>query len=367
MIYSLIKRAVFLIALICIPLVHSGCSSQATPTLLEVPTPISLKFISPDRLKIDFGTIEFSQQKSIIVQKFVGDGPFGEVVAAGPETVDIVEGTGIDFLKGIEQLEVDINPNITTFEADFEFNEASDLLSGSHNIKILFDPLDFDNDGALEPCSGNTAALPVCAFIWLDNERLAAWIIEGYAFDDDPATPENEDTIGKGRFKVFREEGTGSTAFTVFYEQTSESEKTIEHFLTAQITLNEKEMEAESHIKIAESLLDSSILKRIDANLTLSVPADDFTVNSQYLGQFLEGTDLWSGSFDGEFLTSGGTEPVQFVNQCVRISTGELADDPNACDDRGISVGDDPFIRAFLPSDVSVPNEFQATPPSPPF
>jgi hypothetical protein len=382
MIYSLLKRAVLLIVLVCIPLVHSTCSSQSTPTLLEVPVPVTLKFISPDRLKINFGTIERAAAGSVSVQKVVGEGEFSEAVAFGPETLELVESTGMDFLRGIEEVEIDVDPTITFFEDDIEFSDASDLLSGLHNVKILFGPFDFDNDGVLEPCLNDITQPPVCAFIWLDNEQLAAWVIEEYSFDDDPTTTENEETIGKGKFKVFAEsvtaqdpQGTvpdrevGSTAFTVFYEQDSEDEKTVEHFLKADIASGPffsggsqedgNPFNVESHIKIAESLLNSSALKRIDAVTKLEVPAESFVIEAQYLGQFLEGVDLWSGSFDGEFFTSEGTEPVQFANQCVRISTGELSEDPNACADRGFSVGDDPFIRAFLPSDVAVPNDFQ--------
>ena len=83
----------------------------------------------------------------------------------------------------------------------------------------------------------------------------------------------------------------------------------------------------------------------------------------QYIGQFLEDADYWSGSFFRSFEFVALTEPPPMVseqNMCGLISTG-LAVDIGLCQDVNgvdISVGQDPFIRFLEDADVAIPPDF---------
>jgi hypothetical protein len=371
-----IKYTCILIALAVIPFLSASCTGKAGPPgpIAETPIPIVLKFVEPEDLKIDVEAIGGGQDVTASASKVAVGEDISHIIENGPELVDEVEMYGIDFLDGIGEIEVPIGTDVTTFQRVVTFSEASIVLEGEREVKIDFSPFDFDNDGSLEPCSGHTATLPICARVWLDDLRFVAWIFESYPFPDDPNTAANEKDIGSGRFKAFlravSQDKVQRAAFTVNYEQAGVDEKTIDHFLD--VTLKSEKapffnipaetpvhVDVENHTEVSQSPLSESLLKRINTSRHLTVRdletmeiVEDGEFGLQYLGQFLEGEDFWSGSIADLI---GGAE--EFTDACARISTG-LVVEQSFCDDLDIRVLDAPFVRPFEDSDVAVPDGF---------
>ncbi len=348
-----------------IVIAHCGAAGPPAPPV-ETPSPVVLKFVEPDALKIDLTAVSASATPDI--SKFVDPaGEFADEIVYGYASTegfyDNVLGAG---LAGISKMEIPVDVATTTFEATVDFGRrlgfTGDVLEGVHDVKIDFADFDWDNDGANEGCSGHTDGLPICARIWVEQdgvfERYAAWILESYP--DDTLGP------GSGRFKIY---------FTVMPENVRNLIRVDYDFDDPLAVFTEFSNQGlfgddtglAGHGLISSTGDPATALKRIDYSITADTDGPggptlwEFEFN--YLAQFREGYDFWSGSIvDGAQYSL-----TDLDNQCARISTadgvaeGECAD-VGGLDIRVGTVASDPFIAPMDPADVAIPDDFPELP-----
>lgn len=331
-------------------LLYASCSSPAAPPAApaEIPFPVALKFVEPEDLSVDVSTL----------QPAVGVGEFQNEIISGAEGMELVEIFLGSSLNNIGQIEVPTDELVTTFEATMTFisdgNYIEEYLLGTREVRIDFGDFDFDGDGVSEGCSGHTAALPVCARMWIDGQRYLAWVFDSYPYAAGAALP------GSGRFKIYGTQSGGyDITFAINYAREEPEDLMTELFLRGDLAggVLTRPRLIESHTEVSQIGPADGALKRINSSGTIDMTNTGGPVAySRYLGQFIEGQDFWSGSIDDNFALQ-----TNFTNQCAQLSLGEVADVSN-CDALGISVGDTPFVRFLEDTDLLIPPDFPAGP-----
>ncbi len=388
---------------------------------VEAPVPVSLKFIEYQEMKVDLSSIGGSKALlQMALSKVVGDNVSG-IIVSGPTLISTLEQKFfIPSINSLSELEVPTYVpsacvNVTTRRTDPDclatyaagycfladgtanpacqpaetyvksmvFSAASGLLAGSHLVEIDFAKYDYNNDAQLENCSGNAANLPICVRFWLDGNKYSAWIFDSYPVADDPATPDvNEANIGQGKFKLFIAdmEGYEVTMQYIYAQQLADAQaatvdqKGIEHFMKAVFVydastchgigcVNLNFDEIDWHSQTSQEGPAATAFKSVNLTAGLQqqnvAPPIDW-ITSQYLSQFVEGFDFWSGS-----VSSSDTQTtIAKTDICAMISTG-LEVDNSLCanvNGRDIRVDGLPFVPAMTNADVAFPIDFPATP-----
>ncbi len=356
--------------IVSILLISCGGNPAGVPAPpVEIPSPIVLKFVEPSQLQINMATVS----PSISVSMAVGpDGEFTTEIAFGAYVQESVWHYLLSpALSGISAIEVPVDTVTTTFHetVDFGYVGADYLLNGTHDVKIDFADFDFDNNGAMEGCSGHTASLPICARMWIDDERYSAWVFATYPVVDDPATAENEAAPGTGRFKIYiagnpgEPDGYGKVNYDFQDPLTLLSEAFI-------VLLYGDNTAMGLHERVTQHGAAATALKQVGYNQAIDNIADANPTNligiGDYLAQFREGYDYWSGSIHGLDATNPTVMgPLKNLdNQCALISTGNGTAEGDCTTVGGIdiSVGALPFLTPVTFSDVAVPNDFPALP-----
>ncbi len=191
---TFITRAVFCsVAIIGLSLVLWGCGGAGVPVPpVETPSPIVLKFVPYEDIRIDFSTISSAAPAAALAVKAVGaGGDYSAEITFGPNVLQGLFEETLSLVMGpLTAFEIPVSETTITFEAT--------------GIKIDFGDFDLNGDGVKEGCSGHTAALPVCARVWTDEgagyTRYAAWVFEAYPTEGNP---------GKSRVKFFDTEPDG--------------------------------------------------------------------------------------------------------------------------------------------------------------
>ncbi len=269
-------------------------------------------------------------------------------------------------LAGISVIEVPVAATVTTYHetVDFGYIGAYSLLNGTHDVKIDF--ADFAFDGTSAGCSGHTAALPICVRMWLDDARYMAWVFDTYPVVDDPATAENEATAGTGRFKIYNP-GSGGDDFAVDarinYDFQDPTDVLSELFAMA---LMGESKAMGGHVRTTQQGDPSVALKQIGYSIAIDeTPGEglpEMVSRGDYLAQFRQGYDYWSGSIDGQVETGSGNLS-ELTNQCAVISTAAGTAEASCMNVGGIDirVGGLPFLAPVQYSDVEF-IDFPVTP-----
>ncbi len=397
------------LALLMSLLVFAACASPAGVPAppVEVPSPIVLKFVDPNEINIDVTAI--SSTPTLSLSKALAPGELASaLIQLGPDQKQAID---INFITpafdNIGVIEMPVGETVTTYSADIAFPASTSgvpaRLSGLHHVDLNFADYDFDDDGVTEGCSGHTAQLPVCVRFWLDGERYLAWVFDEYPYEaTDPNVPGGIATIGKGRFKslVPQNEFGLTVRFGVNYAQVLDpASRASEFFMLVDRTgertyvctqyelfcaFVDNYLTINYHLNAADNAHPDGILKDIALHNRVNyrtetgidgdgnkIWADEGEFNFvDYLGRYItdtnnhtiEGKDYWSGSVAGEVNTGGAVIPYSSnTNTCADISTG-FAVELGFCDALGISVGEEPYIRATTEADVNLPTNFPAAP-----
>ncbi len=343
-------RALFiLLALAALPLIFVACGSPAgvpSPPV-EMPSPIVLKFVEPSAIHIDFSTISAATAGSVNVYDAVGSGgTYSQAIAEGPALLAETENGIATLLTGIGALEIPVSATTTTFEGVIPACNGT----ASCAAKLDFGDFDLDGVGGTEGCSGHTAALPVCARMWLDGTRFMAWVFDTYPAADNP---------GKSRFKVFQTSADGDEYVSaISFDHRDPLNKFTELFFRGIFVEAPNTYTSMRHIEAVQVGAADSALKRLNLRDEIFVNAAPDPMDFLYLGQFKEGENYWSGSVDDNKYGVFG----EFTDVCAAISSGNAAADPTICDTLGIGVAGIDFTRAAVDADFIVPIEFPEVP-----
>jgi hypothetical protein len=373
--------ALILLALGILPLAGPGCGSPAGPPVPqgEVPVPISIKLVGPERLIIDYSTVggeERSFNIAASVIKAVGAGPRSPTIVFGPQQVNDVENDFlIPSLKGIDQIE--FPPEVDIYRDTVTFTDETVFLRGTQDVAVDFRPtsIDIDNDGVNETGSGISSEVPAFIMIYINDIRYSIWhVVE--------AVSEDDATIGEGFFKTFIDDLDGfTTKFATSYQQleSAPDERRFEFFLNA-VNNDTRDIidpqvgeprEFNYHLKTAQIGPDDTAFKDININARLEFLDEglglDITLLIQYIGRFVEGQDPWSGSLITQIITNPSSnieDSTTELDICASILTGTDIDKTECDDVEGFNLrdGNDEFIREAEPGDFVVPAEFSATP-----
>ncbi len=356
--FKRIKILLVLLALASLPLLYHGCGAPAGPPAppVETPSPVPIKFVEYGDVQINFSTIGTTTGAASIVDKIVGIGPLTTQITIGPTIQKSFEDWFVETMNGLSALEIPASDTTTTFEGTI----TRDPAVGAESVKIDFGDYDLDGDGP-EGCSGHTAALPVCARIWIDAgsgyERYIAWV-----FDELPSA----DNPGRSRYKMYFRPIAGVDVSTaIFFNHVDPEDRTTEVFATATVGEDVAEpgvipgSEGRQHFEALQVGPEESALKTLNLNQT-DVVGGVSSAALNYLGRYIEGEDFWAGSVEGLLLDAFGLAPLD--DACARLSTADFTGDPAACEDLGISVAGIPFVDPATPGDVAIPTDFPAAP-----
>lgn len=355
---ALMKKYLFLlIILIAIPLLNISCNSPASPPAppLETPLPIALKFVPYEDIRIDLSTISAPVVSGNIVKAIGAGGEFSGILGVEEFFLTEFENVLTGALSLLNLLEIPISEDTTTFETTIE--EGPGTLN---ELKLDFADFDLDGLNGAEGCSGHTAELPVCVRMWLDGERLVAWVFDTYPL---PASGGNPANPGKSRFRLL------FPVFTIIYQFAIDLDhrdplNVSNEFFSKTVTIDANSWHiSQKHMDIYQQGEQVTALK----GLNLDWRFDEFDLTDtlisesslQYLGQFREGSDFWSGSILG-FHSIDGT--FGETDLCAQISTGNRADS-SECDAVGITATGIPFVTPLVDADV----EFYDFPETPTF
>jgi hypothetical protein len=345
-----------------LPFTFEACSQQAVPTIIETPTPISLKFVAPTDFQLIRGPIAG--------QKVVPTNVLDEINLGPGIERNIVSELIEERMSGISELEIPGDKDTTFYEETVEFANQVGFLTGTKLVQIDFFPI----QGVGEDCSGNTTPYtaaewdaedfntehPICARIWVDGERYLLWIIE-QLYVDPTIADVTEKNVGKHKFWATFLEGNIATDLKVVIDHVVPENKLTEEFVKGTFDNPPDTTDFVSlHVAVTETGPEDAVVKRINMNYVLDQTEGSALLGHVlYLGQFLVGGDFWSGSINDTIASFG-----QFSNVCAELATGDVVDSVN-CED--ISVEGIDFVSEVIDADVERPADFSETPPSPPF
>lgn len=316
-----------LLLLACAGTTTGGNQATAPAPVAELP---ALQF--PDGVGIDTGPIDNSLSGKGLSFIAIGDS-----VSADIERISIANSFLSQFvdrlvLAPLAPLRIPRGSNVTTFE---DVIVANDTVA---NIKIDFAPYRFDasdTSGAGLDCSGNTAGLPICYRIWIDDVRALAGIFY--------EVPEGENP-GIGRFKGFPIEKDVEGMVASNYDHFNPLAKETEIF-----SVNGRELGhgIQNEDSVGENVFVTLNLAFLEAqNATRNVAK--FERSSQFIG-----------------LSQESNEPqlMNYLGICADLIT-KLVVDPGFCQATGVDVSGIPFTDFATVSDTALPDDF---PPSPTF
>ncbi len=221
------------------------------------------------------------------------------------------------------------------------------------DVKIDFSDYP-DSNGRKLGCSGNTAFLPICFRIWVQDQGITKTRLAGF-FSSFPTTASS----GTGQLAIFSTELGGVTIVQTYdYQNTQDqSSELFAHFHA------ESGESVSGHSFFTQKGPEDSALKTLIASTALRASDDlndvpDGTLH--FFNRFLEDQDFWNGTVDAQNVTSFGFEK-SFSDVCALISTGNRADLAE-CLGAGLSIDDLTFLPFASAGDLSVPASLPANP-----
>ncbi|HEX5035956.1 MAG TPA: hypothetical protein VFX30_02220 [bacterium] len=364
-------RAPIAVLLAAVALV-AECSSPGAPPRPPAEIPGLVAF--PQSVEIDVSTISSGAVPAALStpKAAVGaGGEFSSAITTGADLIRTIYKVFVEIgLRPLTRVQAPVDPTVTRFEATVTEGATPG------DFKIDFADFDLDGDGASEGCTGCTCPTgctgvscpasapleslkPVCYRVWFREEggssftRLMAGVFERLAVADDAATPEDENNPGAGRFRRFGFNfGDVSSDFASFYDFLDPDDplnRSSEVFLKTVTEDPGGAITTFNHLDAVQIGDAPQKTVRVTAGAASSPPNEVF----KYRGGFREDEDFFSGVIQN---------PSELLEFCARISTGDAAEDPGACDALGISVVPLPFLNFASEDDVAVPAGFPETP-----
>ena len=388
MIRRCLKYLFLLLAIASMLLFQNGCggkTSEATavPVPIEIPAPAVLKFVSYGGLNIDVTSISTSvlEPSKLLLQAFdkaSGGSNVLPYIELGPDYwIQFVDMFFKPVLTGIQKFDIPISKDTTTFSTTVDLGGA---FPGLRSVKIDFARFDYNGNRLDDDCSGNTAELPICVRFWLSDEkgenykRFIGGVFESYPYYVSSA--DVPDVIGQGDFKLFVDCFDGYQSFFAYNysDKPEENSKQIEYFFqTLADTKCEKPVctgwfcdlfsfdEWDSHSSLSQTIgAKGSVFKSLNLRAQIYYPvATEFAEDISYIGQFIEGGGLWSGTvmFRGEY--HDRPAGMGIANVCATLPAGTVTF-PDDClavgpDRFRILIGETPIIRPWQPTDTAFP------------
>ena len=322
-----------------------GCAGSATvpAPIAEIPSSVNL----PGSVAIDTGTIALdsdSSLKSLSKFQVMPGGPLSDEISVGHTYTQSISGFVDALLAKLTQINIPVGNTVTTLQVD-----NLDINGDSSPDQVKLDFANYDYGEVLPPCSGHTAALPICYRIWVNGTRTLAGRLEEVF----PTRTQK----GSGRFK-FGDRAVEILGVGVIYDQANPVDRSIEYFL-----LNDSSNPAAPptffdnlHVEILQLGPDPSAKKTLRLSSLANPGNTEPRGLFRYVGRWLENKDFWAGSIDdrrGVF--------TSFTDQCARISSGAPVGSAN-CGELGISVKGVPFPPLAPPGSAGLPSDFPATP-----
>ncbi|MFO1462886.1 MAG: hypothetical protein U1F66_03855 [bacterium] len=306
------------------PLGTPGGGEAAPPApLAELP---SLRY--PESVSIDTAQLGAGGAASRLSFLSIGDN-----VSADIQQIQIATAFLQDFadrlvLAPLAPLRIPRGINVTTFEDVIIANDTA------ANIKIDFARYRYDDAGQGLNCSGNTAALPICYRIWINDIRTVAGIFY--------AVPEGENP-GSGVFKGFPIERVVDGMIGSNYNHQNPLAKETEIF-TNQVT------------ELGHGILNEDALAE-DVFVTINLAFAEKEERTRNTAKFLRG-----GQYIGLSQESNSPSLMNYIGACADLMT-RLVVDPALCVGEGVDVSAIPFIDFTVPGDTLLPADFPSTPP----
>lgn len=317
------------------PTVAGGNPAAPPAPPSEIPSALRL----PESVSIDVNTTRTSSSGAVLTTStqaaLVGDGSLKEFIGFSSNLVYFANRRLDGLLGPLHAITIPVSSSLK------KMDQLILIGSKAYVAHLHFGNFDLDNDGVLEGCRGDTASLPLCIRIWLDDGtteyRLLAARFDAFPTETNPGA-------GSLRGKDLSFSGPGAPVQVAadFNHVDPEDKFTDSFFTVLDVEANPADPAIVYGIRAFASQLgpDASAIKTTNA----------IDGSSQGLGRWREDDDYWSGSFH-EFASGSGDPTTSFTNECAYIPSGEgVAVD--FCDDRGISVGNLPFVSFPAENDV---------------
>lgn len=372
--------------------------NPAAPPAPPAEIPSALTF--PESVNIGFGEPSKEAASLNLVQPLVPiGGEFFDAIQFGFDVNARANDAVQVFLDELNRLEIPVNPVTRTFEVT---DRTPDAFFGD-DIKIDFS--DFNFPGKTEACTGCTCPTgcdsacptealeedlkPVCYRIWsnpsFDSDDAYVPLIAGFmtrlAIEDNPDTPEDETNAGNGAFSIRLEDASSIINTGAVYEHRNTArpfDKTTDLFnvplgkateaTTTRATVN---LISSAQKGLPGATNESQVIKTLRFTGSQEVPigATDPDHAIQYIAQFREDADFWSGTLQNNLqsvpldLTAEPPDTENFTDQCAQLSTA-IGVEQLTCEDLSISVGEIPFIDVKSSTDPSLnlPVDFPTLP-----
>ena len=401
MLFSILKKWLVLIAVVFLGayLFQYGCggnpaTAPSFPT--EIPTPATLKFVSFQGLQVDLTTISGAPLaadssapiKTVVDPATISGDKLLKNIQFGPNFFnEFFNNFFAGALNGIQELNIPINELNKGCKEDIKFSVASGFLAGQHKVALDFSPFDYNNDRSLEDenCSGNSTfednTKSVCIRFWADGAPFIAGVFDvAPVYSTDPVIP---DTLGKGRFKLFIAELENFVFLTEYeYAQPADlAQKDIAYFFKINPHTGFTPDDLlftfwNGHSSLSQVGPNDTAFKSVNFSTQIGKFLGDFfgDLDMKYIGQFVQGVDLWGGALDIFADNAVGTPEfpdgrVELSGTCAVASTGVVVDSTQ-CQDVGgnhvniLPAAPPPFITSLQNSDVALPNGFVGSSPS---
>jgi hypothetical protein len=339
--------------------------NPAAPPAPPAEVPAALRF--PSDLSIDATTIGSPSSASNLAALVGSGGQFSDEISFAADFAPFVELFANSLLQPLPQIDIPVSTDTTTFAVTGLFSNPNKPEDPplEYDIKIDFADFDFDGDGLTEGCSGNTAGLPICFRVWFSGEQQMAGLFTRFP------TALNQ---GAGQFRAIvhvpAEKTTGGSPAQdgyvgVLYDDSVPPAKSTEIFLREVLAgdaVNQKNPDApDFHLKTTQEGPDETARKSLLVSAAGYSPAAFREVTGvpndlQYVGQWREDNDFWSGS-----ASTHNIDLQNFSDVCALISTGNPSNLLN-CVDLNIDVADIPFLDFLTTDDVALPADFPKSP-----
>jgi hypothetical protein len=335
---------------------------EAAPPSPPTELPSFLSLVSPSQLKVDLAAISppITNVNASVKNVIFGPGdPILQYIQSGPETYARFFSAFEAALAGIEELEIPVSTETTTFEAAHTFSAEAGILAGPHNVKMDFafdhddHPFDMDNDGVPEACSGNTvidAEHAICLRMWVDIvpggplEPFLAGVILQYP-QNLASDGKQVLAVGRGWFKVrvasyealdiFGQPGDTvkqSLIAQYIYDQDPAAPDMKRVAFQTMFNCNPDKL-CTTNMLLGQNGPDATAFKGLNASLDFG-PMDSVPVCFKYIGQYVEGGGYWSGRLIQGDLPPAVPDFMAWIAppyDCATLPDGIIRADRNEC------------------------------------
>ncbi|MCE9625643.1 MAG: hypothetical protein K8R69_09375 [Deltaproteobacteria bacterium] len=309
-----------------------SCSGVVPGNNATVPAPVvelpSLQF--PSSVSVDTNQLSGAPSQPQLALINIGDSLDSDIDRIQVASQFFLNFVDLSVLAPLAPLRIPRGTNVTTFE------DAIVINTRVANIKIDFAPYQYDASGTGLNCSGNTAGLPICYRIWIDDVPTLAGLFLAIPKDDNP---------GIGQFKGLPLDDRLEGSVGSLYDHLDPAAISTEVFTAVN-----------GFRELGHGLLDAITTQ--DVTFT--------TINFSFLENQNTTRDVARYRDDQNFISISqeSTNPgiLNYIAACGDLLT-RLVIDSNICVNAGIDVTGIDFVDFATPADVTLPADFPVVPP----